>query len=107
MKELNIQETIDDLKICIDKLKENLVYVVNEDLNDFIKYKVKYYQNIIKWLEELDKIKKKEIDDIKWGDLWEILVTFLDMRWSFHFLVGGIVGYIVKYITDKINKWCM
>lgn len=65
MKELNIQETIDDLKICIDKLKENLVYVVNEDLNDFIKYKVKYYQNIIKWLEELDKIKKKEIDDIK------------------------------------------
>lgn len=65
MKELNIQETIDDLKIYIDKLKENLVYVVNEDLNDFIKYKVKYYQNIIKWLEELDKIKKKEIDDIK------------------------------------------
>ena len=65
MKELNIQETIDDLKICIDKLKENLVYVVNEDLNEFVSYKIKYYQNIIKWLEELEGIKKREQDDIK------------------------------------------
>lgn len=65
MKELNIQETIEDLKICADKLKENLVYVVNEDLNEFVKYKVKYYQNIIEWLKELQTIKDKEQDDGK------------------------------------------
>lgn len=65
MKELTIKETIDDLKISIDKLKEQLVYVVNEDLNEFVSYKIKYYQNIIKWLEELEGIKKREQDDIK------------------------------------------
>ena len=65
MKELNIQETIDDLKTCVDKLKEQLVYVVNEDLNEFINYKVKYYQNIIDWLKELKEMKAKEQDDNK------------------------------------------
>lgn len=65
MKELNIQETIEDLKVSADKLKEQLVYVVNEDLNEFVKYKVKYYQNIIEWLKELQTIKDKEQDDGK------------------------------------------
>ena len=65
MKELTIQETIDDLKICIDKLKEQLVFVVNEELNEFVKYKVNYYQNIINWLEELNDLKSKERDDLK------------------------------------------
>lgn len=65
MKELTIQETIDDLKICIDKLKEQLVFVVNEDLNEFVKYKVNYYQNIINWLNELNDLKSKERDDLK------------------------------------------
>lgn len=65
MKELNIQETIKDLKTTIDKLKEQLVYIVNEDLNEFIKYKVTYYQNIIDWLKELQEIKNKEQDDNK------------------------------------------
>lgn len=65
MKELNIQETIWDLRVNIDKLKEQLVYVVNEDLNDYINYRIKYYQNIIDWLKELNEIKKRENDDIK------------------------------------------
>lgn len=65
MKELTIQETIDDLKICIDKLKEQLIFVVNEDLNEFVNYKIKYYQNIIKWLSELNDLKSKERDDLK------------------------------------------
>lgn len=65
MKELTIQETIDDLKKNNDKLKEQLVYVVNEELNEFVSYKIDYYQNIISWLEELKQIKGKEWDDIK------------------------------------------
>lgn len=65
MKELSIQETIEDLKVCENKLKEQLVYVVNEDLTEFVKYKIKYYQNIIDWLKELQTIKDKEQDDGK------------------------------------------
>lgn len=65
MKELTIQETIDDLKLCIDKLKEQLVYIVNEDLNDYIRFRIKYYQNIISWLIELRNIKGTEWDDLK------------------------------------------
>ena len=42
MEELSIQETIEDLKITIDKLKEQLVYIVNEDLNEYIKFRIKY-----------------------------------------------------------------
>lgn len=65
MKELSIRETIEDLRQCIDGLKKQLVYVVNEELNDFVAFRIKYYQNIINWLEELEQIKKIENDDLK------------------------------------------
>ena len=65
MKELNLQETIDDLKFNQDKLKENLVYVVNEDLNLFIKNRLKYYQNIIDWLERYQEMCALYENDLK------------------------------------------
>ena len=65
MKDLNIQETILDLQLTIDKLKEQLVYIINEDLNDYINFRIKYYQNIITWLVELRNIKRTEQDDLK------------------------------------------
>ena len=65
MKELSIRETIEDLRQCIDGLKKQLVYIVNEELNDFVAFRIKYYQNIINWLEELEQIKKFENDDLK------------------------------------------
>lgn len=65
MKELTIQETIDDIKANVDKLKEQLVYVIHEELNEFIMFKIKYYENIINWLKELQEIKNFEKDDGK------------------------------------------
>lgn len=65
MKELTIQETIDDIKANVDKLKEQLVYVIHEELNEFIMFKIKYYENIIDWLKELQEIKNFEKDDGK------------------------------------------
>ena len=65
MEELNIQETIEDLKTTIDKLKEQLVYIVNEDLNEYIKFRIKYYQNIIDWLERYQEMCSIYENDLK------------------------------------------
>ena len=65
MEELNIQETIEDLKTTIDKLKENLVYIVNEDLNEYIKFRIKYYQNIIDWLKRYQEMCSIYENDLK------------------------------------------